>query len=234
MTRSAWALGLLLVATGCGTVAFLPEPPGGSTTDAVALAAAVVAAPDCVGLPQLEVTTRKASGIGYIWVGYNGAAVGSRDLAALGSGDGYTFGAGFKVGDSRRSFVEIAYEKTFKHLAPPTVVEDLSGYYERMLFGGRTSAAPQARMEHQPRAYVTYGLAQNNLVIKNAPAAPDRWAMHNVGYYLGLGVEFPFADTNGLGFDVKYHMFTDEDPQDPTVEFENHVAVFSVLWTSRF
>jgi hypothetical protein len=228
-----------LAAAGCGQVASLPSIPDGRTfergTSEEAATELVSAAPDCVAATQAlcGIIPRSTRGIGYFWIGYCGSATGLGDLRMGGSGDGFTFGAGFKVGETLRSFVEISYEKSLKHDAPQILTgESVRGmaFHERALIGGRTAAAPRARLEKQPRAYMSYGIGYNNFEVDFQGISP--YFANGIGYYLGLGVEFPFAERTSLSFDSKYHMWNGEDSNEEEGRFST--ATFSVMWIARF
>lgn len=174
----------------------------------------------------------RSSGIGYVWLGYCGTDVPVGELNEFGSGDGFSFGAGFRVGDSARAFVELAWEKTLKHASPATLSDPTppSGLHERTMIGGRTAAAALARLAHQPKPYMTYGLAYENFRVNYATTTDYR--ANALGYYLGLGVEFPFAEGTSLNFDAKYHLWTGEDNTGEEGMFGS--IAFSILWLSRF
>jgi hypothetical protein len=150
------------------------------------------------------------------------------------------------VHDTSRSFVEIVTEKTLKHDVPLSVYTALSGaaptlegfeptgYNERLMFGGRTSAAPKARLEHQPRAYTSYGIEYNVFKARAEAGGGSvlEYVVNGTGIYLGFGVEFPFAERTSLSFDLKYHAFQATDVIDNEGTFGS--IAYALLWLSRF
>ena len=249
MARSTLALCAVLAISGCGAVASrTTEPVGGLHFSPIALDEDGAFAPDIAQTPSQNLPSLlppKAFGLGYFWVGYTGVAVGTGELKNIGSGDGFTFGTGFKGTESSRSFLEVVYEKTLKHSMPaalyfpdpsPNEAEGFdppSGYHERMLFGGRTAAAAKARLEHQPRAYTTYGICYNEYRARSTTeVGTQKYKANGTGAYLGFGVEFPFADKASLSFDAKYLQWAGEDSLKNTGDFG--ATTFSLLWLSRF
>jgi len=235
MRLSRWLLVSALAAgcaatqplTGSGPVPLADPAP----VEAMAVPGGTVFARDVAGALTAFAPPR-SSGIGYVWLGYCGMDVPTGELSEVGSGDGFTFGAGFRVGDSARSFVEIASEKTLKHDMPATLADltPPSGYHERNMIGGRTSIAALARLARQPRPYFSYGLAYENFQVNYASAPTYR--ANALGYYMGLGVEFPFAERSSLSFDAKYHFWEDKDTTGEEGMFGS--VAFSILWLNRF
>lgn len=172
-------------------------------------------------------------GLAYMWVGYNGSAAGIGDLREMGSGDGFSLGVGFQIGKTARSSVELGYEKTLKHDATVALtgfVGPSTGAYERTVIGGKSAALPRARRENQPRVYVGYGLAQNSFVAKTTGG--QQYSVSGLGYYLGLGVEFPSGERAAFTFDTKYHFWNATDSRDIAGNYA--ALVYSVLWLNSF
>jgi hypothetical protein len=235
MMRLAW-IGTLALAAGCGSAVTsgwtLPETGtgvgGGPSASAhpaeIGEAASLVAEPAAV----MAISAR---GIGYFAVGYDVAAVGSHGLDLAGSGSGFSLGAGFKFGESPRHFLEVSTARTLMHDVPTQLTGGArtTGYYQRWLFGARSAATPQARMENQPRAYLTYGLSSNTFRVKYS--AGSEYLANGVGFYLGLGAEFPTSKKASVAFDTKYMYWEDGDAPNPG-EFAE--LVYSLVWMSRF
>lgn len=174
-------------------------------------------------------------GLAYMWVGYNGSAAGIGDLREMGSGDGFSLGVGFQIGKTARSSVELGYEKTLKHDATYSLTGlgpvggSITGAYERKIVGGKSAALPRARRENQPRVYVGYGLVQNSFVAKTALG---QYSIDGLGYYLGLGVEFPSGERSAFTFDTKYHFWSATDSRGTAGNYG--ALVYSVLWLNSF
>jgi len=252
MARSSLALCVVLAMSGCGAVASRSS----ETTDdqlvrAVPREGDVLGAPSGVEVPAQQMASLlppKAFGLGYFWIGYAATDTGVGALRDIGSGDGFSFGAGFKVSETSRSFLEVTVEKTLKHGVPDYILANAagnppgfavsgftpaSGYHDRLMFGGRSSAAARARLEHQPRAYGSYGIAYNAFkCTSQTTAGLVEYNVNGIGFYLGFGVEFPFAKKTSMSFDVKYHNFEGTDTQGVTDDFGS--VVFGVLYLSRF
>ena len=193
----------------------------------------VPTAPDCVRIPEASVGfSRMSRGRGYFWIGYTAVDVGVQDLSGFGGGDGFTFGTGFRLSESSRTYIELILEKSLKHEMDPSITPDAKGYHERTLFGLRTATAPRARMQNQPRPYVSYGVGYNTAnVTYESGAGPVGYRMSAQGYYLGLGVELPSEGRGSLGFDMKFHTWNREP--DPN-QGEYASVAFALLWMNRF
>jgi hypothetical protein len=237
-------MSVLILAATAGPAS---DGPGPSRADGGRVAADLPAASSAPGqvFGELAAAGTAKAGLGYVWVGYNGATVGSRDFADVSSGDGFTFGAGFRVGATARTWMEVAWEKSLKHDVPPHLYNPVpdpadrtrSGYYERWTFGARSAAAPRARLAGtQPNAYLSYGICYNNLQVNMQTGDP--WHQNGSGFYVGLGVEHPLKGRSSFSFDVRHHIFDDYnyDPQDPAVTWRtvNHTTVFSLLLLTRY
>jgi hypothetical protein len=258
MTRFAWVAGLVVM-TGCGfgvgTTGWRDEGPGAlaraglrpapeeaTPAESVQEIRGGVAASPAAGearvAEKLAGFSRLPRGIGYFWIGFNGIASGTNDLRYAGGGDGFSLGAGFRFGHSRRHFLELSFEKSVKHDAPTVltgVTERQSARYERKTFGFRTTAAPRARMPRQPKPYVTYGFSFNDFTVRYDEYLgtwQEKWFANGPGWYLGLGVEFQVAKKAGLGFDAKYHWWTDDGKAGAKGDYA--AWVFSLLSISRF
>ncbi len=265
MIRFGPAFVILLAVAGCGP-AFVATPLGTSrssgrkgpeaepqaephATGDLARAEAD-AAPDFVRIPEATLGfSRMGAGRGYFWVGYTAADIGQEDMNRVGAGDGFSLGTGFRLTDAGHTYVEFAWEKSLKHAMDPAVVvtSDATiaerGTHERSLLGLRTSTAARAREPNQPRPYVSYGIGYNHMVVRlDADPTPavfnTSYIMNGIGYYFGLGCEFPFEGRGGLSVDAKFHTWVDANPPAPlsyTVDEATFGSVaFSLFWMNRF
>jgi hypothetical protein len=226
MTRFGLAFGILLAAAGgCGT-AYVPFGPGGEQPPEGRAAAA----PDCVRVPEVALGfSQMGGGRGYFWLGYTASDVGQQDLNGVGRGDGFTFGAGFKLSEASHTYVELAMEKSLKHDVDPSITLESDAFHERSLIGFRTATAARARLQNQPTPYVTYGMGYNNVRVDYAAGSHY---MNAVGYYIGLGVEFPSEGQGSFSFDSKFHMWKDEYYYGEVKDFAS--LAFSLLWMRIF
>ena len=234
MTRFGLALGIVLAAGGCGLIGRLPPPNSvPSAPEAAAVvhdAAETAAAPECVRVSEATLGfSRMGGNRGYFWVGYTAAGVGQGDLEEVGGGDGFTFGAGFKLSDASHTFLEFALEKTLKHSVDPEITPDSQGIHERTLVGLRTTTAARARLQNQPRPYVSYGMAYNNVCVRYGTPATS-YIMNGVGCYLGLGCEFPSEGQASFSFDAKAHTWNDDHGNEGTYG----ALTYALLWFRRF
>jgi hypothetical protein len=225
MTRFALAFGILLGVAGCGPVGSMYG--GGMTAEAPATAdrlRGTSAAPDCVRVPGAALgLSRTGGGRGYVWVGYTVADIGQDGLNKFGRGDGFSFGGGFKLGEAGHTFFEFAWERSLKHDVDPAITTTAKAFHERMLVGLRTTTTPRARLQNQPRPYVSYGLGSNTMRVNYSGGS---YFPNGVGTYFGLGCEFPSEGRGSFSFDTKFHFWEDADP--------NSTLAFSLLWINRF
>ncbi len=186
------------------------------------------AAPDCVRVPGAALGfSRSGGGRGYVWIGYTVADVGQDGFKKFGRGDGFTFGGGFKLGESAHTFFEFAWERSLKHGVDPAITTTSKAFHERQLAGFRTTTAPRARLQNQPRPYVSYGVGYNMMVVKYGGVS---YFANGVGPYFGLGCEFPSEGRSSFSFDTKFLFWKEAQG----VEGEGNVLAFSLLWLNRF
>ncbi len=240
MSRSFFALGVLVAAAGCGVTALVPSVPSGTPADVIldirqaAPAASVADAPEVATVTRsIAAAGRRNRVAGYYWVGYTPVDFGVGDLRDLGSGDGFTFGLGLTFSEAGRSFLEVAFEKTINHsigqfLVLPTPALH-TGHHERTLFGARTTATAVARMEKQPRPYLSYGVSNNKYRVDDTDGGYEATGL---GYYVGLGVEYPFAKKTSFSFDTRYHSWSALDTNLVNGRFAS--LAMSLLWVGRF
>ena len=248
MTRFGPAFAILLAAVGCGpALVSTDRGPLGSPREAMSHAASVrdglesaSALPDCARVAEATLGfSRIGGGRGYFWVGYTASDVGQQELNTIGSGDGFSFGTGFKLSDAGHTFVEFAYERSLKHSFHPndvvfsdtdTVAEQ--GIHERTLIGLRTATAARAREETQPRPYISYGIGYNNVSVnyQDLGGAAQSYFVNGLGLYVGLGCEFPSEGRGSFGFDAKFHTW--EDTKETPGTYGS--LAYSLLWINRF
>jgi hypothetical protein len=234
MSRFGCVLSVLVATAGCGATALTPSVPSG-TPAGVALEGQVLLAPETAAVARsIPAAGRRNRVAGYYWVGYTPADFGTGDLRSFGSGDGFTFGLGLAFGEAGRTFLEIAFEKTVNHSYAPLLElatpATNTGNLQRLLIGGRTTATAIARMERQPRPYISYGFANNECYVD--VASGSSYKTSGLGGYVGLGVEYPLAQKMSFSFDSRYHVWSDTDSDGVDGTFSN-VAV-SLLWLGRF
>ncbi len=160
MTRSCLALftgtSALVAVVGC---AGMPRSLTSLTSTVPTRQGLATARPQMAAEPTIGrysgFYSRMTRGVGYYWIGFTPANIPLKDLtndrrfegAGLipaphaGSGDGISIGAGLKFTESARSFMEVAFEKTFNHDLP---AGPQNAYHERLLLGGRVAAAPRS------------------------------------------------------------------------------------------
>lgn len=217
MTRIGLTFGILLGVAGCGPVGSMY----GGGTEGGMIAELTDAAPDCVRVPGAVLgLSRTGGGRGYVWVGYTVADIGQDSLSKFGRGDGFSFGGGFKLGEAAHTFFEFAWEKSLKHEVDPAITTTTNAIHERQLFGLRTTTTPRARLQNQPRPYVSYGLGYNIMKVQGGGAG-------GVGTYFGFGCEFPSEGRGSFSFDTKFHSWEDDKETWSTL-------AFSLLWMNRF
>ncbi len=229
MTRLALAFGILLGVAGCGPVGSMYG--GGMTAEAPATAGelrSTSTAPDCVRVPGAALgLSRTGGGRGYVWVGYTVADIGLDGLSNFGRGDGFSFGGGFKLGEAAHTFFEFAWERSLKHDVDPAITSASKAFHERQLVGLRTTTTPRARLQNQPRPYVSYGFGYNLMRVNyDTGTAITSYLANGNGPYFGFGCEFPSEGRGSFSFDTKLHFWEDVDP--------NSTLAFSLLWMNRF
>ncbi|MHC4252848.1 MAG: outer membrane protein [Planctomycetota bacterium] len=232
MSRSCFALGVLVAAAGCGATVLAPSVPSDAVLDG-----RVTGAPEVATVTRsIAAAGRRNRVAGYYWIGYTPADFGAGDLSDLGSGDGFTCGLGLTFSEAGRAFLEIAFEKTVNHSYAPILgtgsATPQTGHHERLLLGGRTTATAMARMEKQPRPYLSYGVSNNKYRVDVASGSGSSYEATGFGAYLGLGVEYPFAQKMSFSFDTRYHMWTDTDTNGLDGKFAS--VAMSLLWVGRF
>jgi len=231
MSRLCLALGVLVAAGGCGVTALAPSIPSDTVLDR-----RVTGAPDLTTVTSSVAAAGRRNRIaGYYWVGYTPADFGTGDLRDLGSGSGFSYGIGLTFNDAARAFLEIAFEKTVDHTYGPNIAAggatQPTGHHERALLGGRTTAAAMARLQRQPRPYATYGVS-NNLYKVDSIDPTKFYDATGLGFYFGLGVEFPFSQKMSMNFDTRYHTWSATDTNGLDGQFSS--LAMSLLWVGRF
>ncbi len=239
MSRFGCVLSVLVATAGCGATALTPSVPSG-TPGGVALEGQVLQAPETATVTRsIAAAGRRNRVAGYYWVGYTPADFGTGDLREFGTGDGFTCGLGLAFGEAGRAFLEIAFEKTVNHPYAPLLAQDTpatnAGHSERVLLGGRTTATAVARMQGQPRPYVSYGVASNTArvdVADPATTGSPPYQAKGLGGYVGLGVEYPFTQKMSFSFDTRYHVWGGTDSAGLDGTFSS--VALSLLWMGRF
>ena len=253
MTRFGLVFGALVAVAGCGWLGgtmggnapFAPEgeplPGAGRLVAWQAVREQADAAPDCARIPEAALGfTRMGGGRGYFWLGYTTADVGQEDLNKVGRGEGFTLGGGFKLSEAAHTFLEFAYERSLKHRVDPQITTESKAIHERSLAGFRTTTAPRARMQNQPRPYISYGIGYNFVNVKyDAGTGTVGFFMNGSGYYVGFGCEFPSEGLSSFSFDAKFHTWIDEyPPEQPLALFGDEATFgslsFALLWMNRF
>ena len=105
-----------------------------------------------------------------------------------------------------------------------------TGHHERLTIGGRTTATAVARMELQPRPYMSYGLSNNTYRVDIDGGGT--YKAGGMGVFVGVGVEFPMAQKTSFSLDTRYHTWGDTDSTGVAGQFTS-IAI-SLLYVGRF